>query len=82
VLRLDPQLPRELERIDMRVRYRGHALDLRITSDTLTIRGRERGPAPVNLAFRDDVFAFDGLETRVFDLATANESRSRRAGTG
>ena len=28
VLRLHPELPRELERLDMRIRYRGHSLDL------------------------------------------------------
>jgi trehalose/maltose hydrolase-like predicted phosphorylase len=29
VLRLNPQLPHELERLDMRIRYRGYLLDLR-----------------------------------------------------
>ena len=33
VLRLNPQLPQELERLDMRIRYRGHSLDLRLTRD-------------------------------------------------
>ncbi len=50
VLRLNPRLPQELARLDMRIRYRGHSLDLRLTRDTLTVRGRERGIAPINLA--------------------------------
>jgi beta-phosphoglucomutase family hydrolase len=82
VLRLNPQLPRELERIDMRVRYRGHALDLRITKHALTVRGRERGPAPINLALRDEVVEFDGNGTRVFKLANAEAPASRKSGTG
>ena len=30
VLRLNPQLPLEMERLDMKIRYRGHSLDLRL----------------------------------------------------
>jgi trehalose/maltose hydrolase-like predicted phosphorylase len=70
VLRLNPQLPRELERLDMRVRYRGHSLDLRLTRDTLTVRERERGAAPINLRFKDEVYEFTGGSTRVFKLGT------------
>ena len=40
---IDPQLPQELERLDMRIRYREHSLDLRLTRAALTVRGRERG---------------------------------------
>ena len=41
VLRLNPELPRELERLDMRIRYRGHSLDLRLTRHSLRVRGRD-----------------------------------------
>ena len=82
VLRLNPQLPQELERIDMRVRYRGHALDLRITRDTLTVRGRERGPVPISLAFRDEVLEFDGDGSRVFELGSEEPPATRKSGTG
>lgn len=68
VLRLDPQLPQELERLDMRIRYRGHSLDLRLTRDTLTVRGRERGPAPISLALKDEIYEFAGGSTRIFKL--------------
>ena len=47
VLRLNPQLPQEIDRLDMRIRYRGHSLDLRLTRDSLTVRGRDRGPASI-----------------------------------
>lgn len=67
VLRLNPRLPEELARVDLRVRYRGHSLDLRLTRETLTVRERVRGAAPINLAFRDRTYEFAG-GTRVFKL--------------
>ena len=69
VLRLNPRLPEELERLDMRIRYRGHSLDLRLTRDALTVRERERGAALIHLGFRDKVYEFAG-GTRVFKLAS------------
>jgi beta-phosphoglucomutase family hydrolase len=68
VLRLNPHLPEELERLDMRIRYRGHTLDLHLTRDTLTVRGREPGIAPIRLAFKDEVHEFAGGSTHVFRL--------------
>jgi trehalose/maltose hydrolase-like predicted phosphorylase len=68
VLRLNPRLPQELERLDMRIRYRGHALDLRLTRDTLTVRGRDRGAAPIHLGIKNEVYEFAGGSTRVFTL--------------
>lgn len=47
MLRLNPRLPEELERLDMRIRYRGHTLDLKLTRETLTIRCREPGVASI-----------------------------------
>ena len=68
VLRLNPRLPQELERLDMRIRYRGHSLDLRLTRDALTVRERERGAAPIKLGIKDDVYEFVCGSTRVFKL--------------
>jgi trehalose/maltose hydrolase-like predicted phosphorylase len=68
VLRFNPELPQEVERLDMRVRYRGHTLDLRLTPDALTVRGRDRGLAPINLGYKNEVFKFDGGSTRLFKL--------------
>jgi trehalose/maltose hydrolase-like predicted phosphorylase len=67
VLRLNPLLPDELERLDMRIRYRGHSLDLRLTRNSLTVRERERGAAPIRLGFKDEVCEFAG-GTQVFNL--------------
>ncbi|MDP3155817.1 MAG: glycosyl hydrolase family 65 protein [Archangium sp.] len=68
VLKLTPQLPREMKRLDMRIRYRGHALDLRLTRDTLTVSGAE-GTAPAfTLSVDGEVSQFDCGSTRVFHL--------------
>ena len=71
VLRLNPQLSQDVERLDMRIRYRGHTLDLRLTRDALTVRGRDRGAATIRLSFRDEICDFAGGSTRVFRLEPA-----------
>jgi beta-phosphoglucomutase family hydrolase len=68
VLRLNPRLPQELARLDMRIRYRGHSLDLRLTRDSLTVRGRERGAAPISLCVDGKVCEFVSGTTHVFQL--------------
>jgi beta-phosphoglucomutase family hydrolase len=68
VLRLNPGLPEEVERLDMRIRYRGHSLDMRITRDTLTVRSRDRGAAPIQLAVRGETCELAGDSTRAFPL--------------
>jgi trehalose/maltose hydrolase-like predicted phosphorylase len=67
MLRLNPQLPHGMDRLDMRIRYRGHSLDVRLTRASLIIRGRDRGPAPIRLGFKNEVHEFSG-GTRAFTL--------------
>ncbi|MBP6604114.1 MAG: beta-phosphoglucomutase family hydrolase [Nitrospira sp.] len=68
VLRLNPKLPLEVERLDMHLRYRGHSLDLRLTRDALTVRGSNGGATPIKLGVKNEVFEFAGSSTRVFKL--------------
>jgi beta-phosphoglucomutase family hydrolase len=72
VLRLNPRLPEGIERLDLRIRYREHSLDLRLTRDRLTVHGREPGAAPIQLAFKDKVYEFAGGSTQVFEIARAD----------
>jgi beta-phosphoglucomutase family hydrolase len=67
-LRFHPRLPEEIARMDLRIRYRGHSLDLHLTHDSLVVRGRERGVAPIRLAIGNDVHDFAGGSTRIFRL--------------
>ena len=68
VLRLNPELPREMERLDMRIRYRGHSLDLRLTRDSLTVRERDGAAPPIALCVDGTVCEFVSGTTRVFRL--------------
>ncbi len=68
VLRLNPELPREIERLDMRIRYRGHSLDLRLTRDSLRVRGRDGAAPPISLCVDGKVCEFFSGTTRVFRL--------------
>lgn len=68
VLHLAPELPQEMERLDMRIRYRGHSLDLRLTRDSLTVRGRDGAAPPISLCVNGKVSEFVSGTTRVFRL--------------
>lgn len=68
VLHFAPELPREMERLDLRIRYRGHSLDLRLTHDSLRVRGRDGSAAPISLCACDQVYEFVSGTTRVFRL--------------
>jgi trehalose/maltose hydrolase-like predicted phosphorylase len=70
VLRLNPELPQEMKRLDMRIRYRGHSLDLRLTRDSLRVRGRDGAAAPISLCVDDKVYEFESDTTRVFALSS------------
>ncbi|MEO8599488.1 MAG: glycosyl hydrolase family 65 protein, partial [bacterium] len=68
VLWLNPELPQEMERLDLRIRYRGHSLDLRLTRDALTVRGRDGAAAPISLCVDGKVCEFASDTTVVFQL--------------
>jgi len=68
VLRLNPELPREMERLDMRIRYRGHSLDLRLMRGSLTVRGRDGAAGPISLCVDGKLCEFVSGTTRVFQL--------------
>jgi trehalose/maltose hydrolase-like predicted phosphorylase len=64
MLRLNPGLPRELDRVDGRVRYRGYSLDVTLTRDALTVHARDAGPVPIRLECRGEVREFSGGSVR------------------
>jgi trehalose/maltose hydrolase-like predicted phosphorylase len=68
VLRLNPELPEKMERLDMRIRYRGHSIDLRLTRDSLTVRGRDGAAPPISLCVDGKVCEFASGTTRVFRM--------------
>lgn len=68
LLHLNPELPKEMKRLDLRIRYRRHSLDLRLTRDSLTIRGRDGAAAPISLCIDNKVYKFVSGTTRTFRL--------------
>lgn len=68
VLHLAPQLPQEMNRLDLRIRYRGHSLDLHLTRHRLTVRGRDSAAAPITLCVEGEILKFASGTTRVFQL--------------
>jgi hypothetical protein len=65
--------------MDMRIRYRGHTLDLRLMRDSFTIRGRETHPEPITVEVRGSECTFVGGSTRSFSLASARGISGSRA---
>ncbi|HLT25779.1 MAG TPA: beta-phosphoglucomutase family hydrolase, partial [Zeimonas sp.] len=49
VLRFHPRLPDALARLDMRIRYRGHTLDLKLTPDAFMIRAHKSDAALIRV---------------------------------
>lgn len=71
MLHLNPCLPRELDRLKMRLRYRGQALELEITGSRLTVTCLQCGLPPVTLAVRGKEVSIEGGQTRQWDLETS-----------
>ena len=68
VLHLAPELPREMERLEMRIQYRGQLLDLQLTRGSLTIRGCDGAAPPITLCVDGEDCEFVSGTTRVFRL--------------
>ena len=68
VLNLNPELPPEMEALDIRIRYRGHSTDLQLTRDALTLHGHSHEAAPIFLCVAGEAGEFVGDSTRVFPL--------------
>jgi beta-phosphoglucomutase family hydrolase len=58
VLQLTPELPREIDSLDLRISYRGHSIDLRLTHDSLAVDGHDTPAAPITLSVDDSVSEF------------------------
>jgi trehalose/maltose hydrolase-like predicted phosphorylase/beta-phosphoglucomutase-like phosphatase (HAD superfamily) len=68
VLSLNPELPLEMDGLDMRIRYRGHSLDLQLTRNSLTVCGHEPHAAPISLSVAGKNHEFVGGTIQVFQL--------------
>jgi trehalose/maltose hydrolase-like predicted phosphorylase len=68
VLRFNPRLPDRLEELDLSIRYRGHTLDLSLTHDRFSVRGREPSAVAIRVACRSEEVLLPGGGEQTFDL--------------
>jgi trehalose/maltose hydrolase-like predicted phosphorylase len=65
---INPRLPSELTRLDLRIHYRGHWLDLRLSADELIIHCHGGMGGPVTLVVGEERFDFPVGSARAFQL--------------
>jgi alpha,alpha-trehalase len=68
VLRFNPQLPDELARLHLDIRWRAHSLAVTISKDRLEISARQSSAAPIRIGFGGDVYRLEAGECREFRL--------------
>jgi trehalose/maltose hydrolase-like predicted phosphorylase len=68
VLWFNPQLPRELSDVRMRIHYHGHWLTIDLTDEKLTVSfDRGRSPA-ASIGYRGEIHEMEQAETREFAI--------------
>lgn len=81
VLRFDPELPHDIEHLELRIRYRGHSIDLRLDHDTLTLHVHTGVAAPISLLVGGEKYELQSGTTRGFPLtAQATDCTTQEAG--
>jgi len=68
VLHLNPALPEALDKLTLRIRYRGHSLALVITHDCLQIATGPSAAPGIRVAVRDQEVRLEACESRTFDF--------------
>jgi alpha,alpha-trehalase len=68
VLYFNPHLPKELERLLLRIRYRSHSLEVEITPKKLRIAARESAAGPIRVGVRGQVFQLKMGESKEVEL--------------
>ena len=74
VLWLDPRLPEEMTSLRMPLHYRGHRIDLTVTSDELQVTALPGVPGPVCVGLRGEVVEMQAGEMRRIGLGEVPRS--------
>lgn len=80
VLWIDPRLPEALTRLKVRLRYRGHSLELDINRRQATVRAIRTRCESIKVGFGDEVHLLAGGEQRTFTLPAEGTRRPRGPG--
>jgi len=57
-----------MEGLDLRIRYRGHSIDLQLARNSLTVCEPDRQVAPISICVGNKAYELAGSSTRVFSL--------------
>jgi alpha,alpha-trehalase len=68
VLRFNPQLPNELSRLHLDIRWRAHSLAVTITSDRLKIATRQSSASPIRIGVSGEIYELEAGQEREFSL--------------
>lgn len=68
VLRFSPRLPRQIQALRLRLRYRGHPLLVELSPSHLHVRSRWKDAAPVTVVVGEEERVVQGGGQAVFDL--------------
>jgi beta-phosphoglucomutase family hydrolase len=68
VLVFSPRLLDALARLDLRIRYRGHTLDLKLTPRAFSVRARQTDAPPIRVRVKDDEREVVSRSTHVFAI--------------
>jgi len=79
-LTLNPCLPREVTSQRMTIRYRGHALDLSITQQELTVHSHKSNAAPIKLEVVDVAAEIAAGQTLRFPLTPVSQDEPNDGG--
>jgi len=77
VLRINPCLPHELARLHMTIRYRGHALDLTVTQESITVYAQRSNGKPIELQVVDQSRTLAPGQDHKFQIALPTEDAGR-----
>ena len=65
---IKPQLPKTIEKINMRIKYRGHWIGLSINREKVKISFEEGWSNKVNIGIQNEIYEFKQGDLREFDL--------------
>ncbi|MFP4088440.1 MAG: glycosyl hydrolase family 65 protein, partial [Desulfobacteraceae bacterium] len=76
MLRFNPCLPEELERLAMEIRYRGHTLNVEITQQRLKVSSCPCMEQPIKILFNEGTYELKAGRSQTFDVVCGKQGRS------
>ncbi|RJQ71919.1 MAG: trehalose-phosphatase [Desulfobacteraceae bacterium] len=76
VLWFNPCLPKELNRLRIRIRYRSHFLEVDLTTERLKVRSLRTAQEPIRIGFKAEVRTLSSDSSLVFELADVQKQRN------